>query len=92
MAKRDIDEVIQEVRRRLPGVRCERLKTKHPADDSGLWFFDLGPPDSKRTVQVESSNGMLPFLVEYDDAPGRSECSTVSGTVEIVVAKLTGQQ
>jgi len=88
--RRDIDEVIQEVRRRLPGVKCEQLKTKHPLDDRGLWFFDL--PETKRTVQVQSWNGMCPFLIEGDDASHRGESDDIRETVEFVVIWLGGQQ
>jgi len=41
LATRNIDEVIEAVRRRLPDVTCEQLKKTHPADDDGLWFFDF---------------------------------------------------
>lgn len=84
---RDIDEVVAELRRRLPNLRCEQLWAKHPgADDDGLWFFEVEADGDG--VQVESSNGMCPFLVESSASPSRVTCATIRSTVETVEAAL----
>jgi len=62
---RDIDIVIEKVRSRHPAVVVEQLKVAHPGlDDDGIWFFRL--PPEKKDVQVESSTGAAPFVVEGD--------------------------
>lgn len=62
---RDIDIVIERVRSEHPAIVVEQLKVAHPkADDNGLWFFRL-PPD-KKEIQVESSTGSAPFVIEGD--------------------------
>lgn len=80
---RDIDQVIGQVRRVCPTVRTRQLEVLHPgADDDGLWFFEQ--PESKYEVQVESSNGMCPFLIESEESDERLTSSTVTQTVEIL--------
>lgn len=67
---RDIDIVIEKVRSRHPAIVVEQLKVIHPgSDDEGLWFFRL--PPEKKEIQVESSTGAAPFLIEGDAAPIR---------------------
>jgi hypothetical protein len=63
---RDIDKLIDELQRAFPGLTVEQLRVTHPgADDDGIWFFRH--PGSRNEVQVESSTGAAPFLVEADD-------------------------
>jgi hypothetical protein len=62
---RDIDIVIERVRANHPEAKIAQLKVKFPADDDGLWFFGL--PEEKREIQVESSTGAAPFLIEHSD-------------------------
>jgi hypothetical protein len=83
----DIEKVIEEVRRRVPGVRCDQLQVTQAADDDGIWFFDL--PETGREVQVESWNGMCPFLVEGNATQDKVDCESVMRTVEVVVSRLT---
>ena len=64
---RDIDTVIAAVRRTYPGVAVEQLRVTHPADDDGIWFFSH--TRGRTEVQVESSNGAAPFLIETNDDP-----------------------
>lgn len=59
---RDVDTIIERLRAERPDVRVEQLVVKHPGDDDGLWFFT--PPNSRFDVQIESSDGMCPFLIE----------------------------
>lgn len=63
--KREIDLIIEQLAADIPGVQIEQLKAKHPgADDDGLWFIDI--PDQDRRVQIESPDGICPFLIESD--------------------------
>jgi|SRR5437899_2320233 len=61
---RDIDQIIELLRRRVPGVQITQLQVTHPADDDGLWFVTV--PERKRQVQIESSSGDCPFIIESD--------------------------
>jgi len=79
--RRDIDLIIDWLRAEVPGIRIEQLKVNHPgADDDGLWFINI--PDQQGEVQIESSEGMCPFLIEssFNDVRYRGY------TVEEVVA------
>jgi hypothetical protein len=83
---RDIDELISELQRVYPQTGVEQLQVKHPgADDDGLWFFRH--PGSHHEVQVESSTGALPFLIEANDHPA-AIAESVSEAVSLVAARL----
>ncbi len=83
---RDIDKLINELQRAYPDVAVEQLRVKHPgADDDGLWFFRS--PGSANEVQVESSTGALPFLMESDHEPP-STAESVMEAVALVAARL----
>jgi hypothetical protein len=92
MAKRDIDLIIEDVKRRLPDVEVEQLQVTHPGnDDDGLWYFSL--PGIRKTIQIESTYGVCPFLVEHHDMESSWEAETaqsVSEAVHKVVTYLTG--
>ena len=88
---RDIEHIIEEVKRRLPSVEFHQLRVKNPqVDDDGIWWFYL--PGIDKEIQIESSDGMCPFMVEHDDM--RSACEaesarSVGEAVEKVVTYLT---
>lgn len=88
---RDINEIVEHVRARVPGVNVSQLQVKYPgADDDGLWFFRL--PDSLREVQIESADGNCPFWIENDDMKTSSEAHTartIEDVVDEVVAYLS---
>jgi hypothetical protein len=78
---RDVDRVIELLRRVHPGVSVRRLEVTHPGkDDDGLWFFEQ--PDSEFEVQIESSNGMCPFLIETEENDARLTTVSINETVE----------
>ena len=67
MAK-DIDQFTDALRRAYPEITIERLRVAQPgADDDGLW--SVNHPRAFAEVQVESSTGDVPFLIESDLAP-----------------------
>ena len=72
---RDIDSIIDLFRKIHPQVSIEQLRVSHPGDDAGIWFFKAArcPPE----VQVESSTGMCPFLIESDAIAGSAEATSV---------------
>ena len=83
MASRDIDTIVVALTASHPRLRVEQLKVKHPgADDDGVWFFTH--PDSRFEVQLESSDGSCPFLVESDRHDERGRATTVAEAVERV--------
>ncbi len=81
---RDIEQIITSVERRCPGVEVRQLKVSHPgADDDGVWFFKHPARDLE--VQIESSKGMRPFLIETDETPARVIAGSIEETVEALV-------
>jgi hypothetical protein len=87
--EKDIDKIIAEVRRRVPSVQVDQLKVKHSGDDDGLWWFRA--PGVKQQIQIESSSGNCPFLIEADDREPIS-VGTVEGVVETVSKYLASLQ
>ena len=76
---RDIDQIIERIRSECPLVEVEQLRTKFPADDDGIWFFTR--PNHPFEVQLESSSGMCPFLIETDESPERFNAENVETAV-----------
>jgi hypothetical protein len=84
---RDIDLVIAEVERHDSNIRSIQLQVKHPGiDDDGIWYFWI--PELPGEALVESSDGMLPFLVETDKHDERYNASTINETVDTILAWL----
>jgi hypothetical protein len=80
----DVDRVIELVRAAVPDVIWSQLQVKYPADDDGLWFFHL-PGQRPGKVQIESSSGMCPFLIEGDTTTERFNGGTPEETARIVL-------
>ncbi len=84
---RDIENVIQSFNTMYPTVRVGQLEVLHPgADDDGLWFFQT--PDSKLEVQIESSTGMFPFLIETNENDTLVTTASVDQTIEALARLL----
>jgi len=84
---RDVDKIIELVRAICPAVEVQQLKVSHPgADDDGLWFFDQ--PESPFQVQIESTTGMCPFLIETDETNSRFTANSVEEVVETLSSLL----
>lgn len=84
---RDIDQIIEGVKRQLPDVEVEQMHKCFPADDDGLWWFRL--PGVKKDIQIESSYGVCPFIVEHDDMKSSTEAATAR-TPDEAVAMIVG--
>jgi hypothetical protein len=83
---RDIDRIIGLVKERLPAIQVEQLRVTHPADDDGLRFFSL--PGNRKGIQLESSSGMCPFIIEHSDM--RETATEALGvSVEFAVEAIT---
>jgi len=80
---RDIDRIIERLSADLPGVRFQQLQVLHPGtDDDGLWF--IRGPGCEDEVQVESSDGNCPFLIETSCTNERLEGNDVERVVQTV--------
>ena len=83
----DAEKVIHSIVTKYPEVKVRQLHVLHPgADDDGLWFFDW--VGSKFGVQIESSSGMSPFLVETDESDVRIITESVDETICAVLKLL----
>ncbi len=80
---RDLEEVIRRVRDALPGIKWKQLSVILPADDDGLWYFWL--PDLPGEVQIESSQGVCPFLVETDKHDARFTAHSPAETADTII-------
>jgi hypothetical protein len=91
---RDIDWIIEKVQQRLPGVLVQQHWVPNPAvDDDGVWFFRFW--DVEKDIQIESSFGMCPFMVEHSEMRSASEAEfahTVEEAVEKIILYLSGLQ
>jgi hypothetical protein len=83
---RDIEQLIETLRRAYPDVAVEQQRAASPdAEDAGVW--QVRHPDALADVQVESSTGQVPFLIESDLAPPVS-ARTVADAARLVAARL----
>ena len=81
---RDIDHIIERLRAELPGVEITQLQVTHPADDDGVWFIRIPGRDGE--VQIESSDGSCPFVIESDLSDDRF----YGRSIDAVVKKVRG--
>ena len=80
---RDIDRITAQLREEIPGIQIEQLQVSHPgADDDGLWFIKA--PNSPGDVQIESSYGTCPFIIEGGCTNAAFEGKDVAEVVRIV--------
>jgi len=80
---RDIDLIMDGMRQYLPEVTIEQLKVTHPADDDGLWFFYLAEGRADE-IQIESSSGMCPFLIETNRNDERRQGKSVEEVISVL--------
>jgi len=80
---RDIDHIIERLKAEIPGVQVTQLQVTRPgADDDGLWFIKIPGRDGE--VQIESSHGGCPFLIESDFTDERFHGHTVDEVISTV--------
>jgi hypothetical protein len=90
---RDIDHIIAAVFIALPDVNVVQHQQPHLADDEGLWFFDLLDP--KKDIQLESSTGMCPFIIEHCGLKSTADAwnaTTVEEAAKLVIGVLASQE
>lgn len=83
---RDVDEIIKRIQDLCPAVEVRQLQVSHRGDDDGIWYFDR--PGSDYQVQIESSSGMCPFLVETDENEKRYVTYSIEETIQILTGLL----
>jgi hypothetical protein len=72
-----VDQVFDQLRRKVPGLIVERLQVTHAADDDNLYF--VGDEYGRDRIQIETApNGEPPFLIENG---GRSQTSDTAEAV-----------
>jgi hypothetical protein len=80
---RDIDQIIERLKAEIAGVQVTQLQVTHPeADDDGLWFIKI--PGNAGEVQLESSHGCCPFLIESDFTRERFHEHSIDDVVSTV--------
>jgi len=80
---RDIDQIIEMLKVAIPGIHIKQLHVKHPGvDDDGLWFIHI--PGREEKVQIESSTGVCPFLIESDFNSERLHGNSVEEVVSTI--------
>lgn len=80
---KDIDLVIDSVKRRCPESRVEQIKKKLPSDDDGIWYFWM-PGAERDDIQVENSLGQCPFYIETMRRNERMVGQSVEETVKVI--------
>ena len=84
---RDVDQIVRLIQSVYPVVKVEQFKVHHPgADNDGIWFFEH--PGSEFEVQIESSNGMCPFVIETDESDARFAAKSIEETVQTLIKLL----
>jgi hypothetical protein len=80
----DVEKIADIVRAAYPDIRHQQLRVLHRgADDDALWFFTRPGVDDE--VQIESHDGMCPFLVEHHGSPERRTANTPEAVARIIV-------
>ena len=80
---RDIDYIIERLKTEVPGVQVTQLPVTHAgADDDGLWFIRV--PGRAEEVQLESSYGSCPFLIESDFGAERLHAHSIDEVISTV--------
>ena len=84
---RDIDAIFEQLRVTYPDVTIAQLSVTHPgADDDGIWFFRRVGCTTE--MQLESSTGSCPFLVESNQNNERVIASSVQQAVQVLISGL----
>src|SRR5260221_799985 len=86
---RDIDKIIAEVVRALPAVAVRQHSDAGACGDDGIWWFSL--PGVQPDIQVESSSGSCPFVVETEEQSSSAalRASTIEQAVQLIVEYLS---
>lgn len=79
-----VKQIIALVREVHPEIRWTRAWVRNPkVDDDGIWFFWFAEEDGE--VQIESSLGVCPFLIETDKHNEVFNAETVEQTADKII-------
>jgi hypothetical protein len=85
----EVDRILELVRCTYPDAICEQLQVVHPGiDDDGLWFFTRAGASNE--VQIESSSGKCPFVIEHNDSDERRTGETPEDVANTIREWLAG--
>lgn len=89
---RDINLIIEKVEQKLPDIDVWQPEKIYPSDDNGIWYFRL--PDVEPDIQIESSFGCCPFIVETEEQSSYDArtATTVDEAVEMIVEYLESKR
>jgi hypothetical protein len=97
----DIDRIITALAKTMPDLLVAQWCQSWPHDDDGLWIFDLASDPSERydsraptkSIQIESSTGQIPFLVETDElcCEKARNIGSIEGVVSIILDYMSKQ-
>jgi hypothetical protein len=80
---RDIDQLIAALQRRHPDLRAEQ---RPATQNEGVWLVSL--PTTPIAVQLESSTGNCPFLIESSLNRERVSAATIGEAINMVSTML----
>ena len=82
--KGDVDLIANAVRGAMPHIVISQLQVTHPADDDGIWYFHVATNPSDE-IQIESSTGECPFLIENSKDHSRRTGDSVDEVVTAIL-------
>lgn len=85
MPEHDIHLIVASVASEYPQLQIRQLKVSHLADDAGLWFI-TGPGGFE--VQIESSTGDFPFLMESSVHSERHNIGDIDVALAVIAREL----
>ena len=81
--KGDVGTIVARVRDVFPDMVVQQLSVTHPTDDDGIWYFHR-PEAPDDDIQIESSYGLCPFLIEDSRSSLARRGETVSDVVRMI--------
>src|SRR4051812_12917084 len=86
----DLSQIIDRVTAAFPDVEWQQLQAKWPADDDGVWVVNR-PGGRFGDIQIESSSGLCPFVVEsvFNNARfvGETPAEVANTVVELLASR-----
>lgn len=79
-----VDQLLDQLRLRIPGLIVERLQVTHPADDDNVYF--IGDEHGHDRVQLDTAPGGHPTF--YIENGGRHQTADVSDAVTTISSYL----
>jgi len=84
---RDIDLIIEAVKKEFPDVGVWQIQVTNPNDDDGIWYFWLGEINDDE-IQIDSSDGNCPFYTSTFRSDEMITVNSIEETVNLVCEHL----